>query len=449
MTHEASRRAFFRQSGWMVMASFLGGAFMFAVHSFAPVLGDAEYSLFGTLLAIINVLAIPSLGLQTTFAQQTAAAVTDEQKARLAGAVRGLLGLTFLIWLGFVAVVLVFRAQILGGLVIPNPVALWLVLLVGLGSLWQPILYGVLQGRQDFLWLGWAAISGGLGRFVSVAVIVLLFAGRATGAMGGAVLGMVATVVLAGGRSRMVWAARERLPIAWTDWLWQTFLLSLGLGAWQFIFSVDMILVRYLFGEEQTGFYSASGMLARGMVMFTTPIAAVMFPKVVRSIAQGGDGRVLAYTLATTGLLGALGAGGCTLVSLAIQFTLDHPDQAARFLPQVILAKILANRQGMGVMAGLIPWFAWCMLPLVWSNVLLQNLLARKRYWVVPGLILTLLLYLHAEARFGVSFLRVIQILGVFNLVFLAVLGLATFLERRKSEAVGVASALNSISPVS
>jgi O-antigen/teichoic acid export membrane protein len=447
MSHETSKHAFFRQSGWMVMASFLGGVFMFAVHAFAPVLGDAEYSLFGTLLAIINVLAIPSLGLQTTFAQQAAAAVTSEQKARLAGTVRGLLGLTFLIWLGFVVVVLGFRSQILGGLVITNPAALWLVLLIGLGSLWQPILYGVLQGRQDFLWLGWASIAGGLGRFTSVAVIVLLFGGRATGAVGGAVLGMAATVLLAGGRSRMVWTARERLPTAWTEWLWQTFLLSLGLGAWQFIFSVDMILVRYLFGEEQTGYYSASGMLARGMVMFTAPIAAVMFPKVVRSIAHGGEGRVLAYTLGTTGLLGALGAGGCTLIALAIRFTLSHPEEATRLLPAIIVGKILANRPGMGVMAGLIPWFAWCMLPLVFSNVLLQNLLARKRYWVVPVLMLTLLLYLHAEAQFGTSFLRVIQILGVFNLVFLAVLGLATFLEGRKRQAAGAMSAPQTASP--
>ena len=347
MSHEASRRAFFRQSGWMVMASFLGGVFMFAVHGFAPVLGDAEYSLFGTLLAIINVLGIPSLGLQTTFAQQAASAVTAEQKARLAGTARGLLGLTFLIWAGFVVIVLLFRTQILGGLVIPNPVALWLVLLIGLGSLWQPILYGVLQGRQDFLWLGWAAISGGLGRFVSVAIIVLLFGGRATGAICGALLGVVATVLLAGGRSRMVWAAPDRLPIAWTEWLWQTFLLSLGLGAWQFIFSVDMIVVRYLFGEEQTGFYSASGMLARGMVMFTVPIAAVMFPKVVRSVSQGGEGRVLAYTLGTTGLLGAVGAAGCTLVALAIQFVLNHPDAAVRVVPGAILNKMLTNREGM------------------------------------------------------------------------------------------------------
>jgi O-antigen/teichoic acid export membrane protein len=434
----------------MVMASFLGGVFMFAVHSFAPFLGDAQYSLFGTLLAIINVLAIPSLGLQTTFAQQTAAAVTDEERARLAGTVRGLLGLSFLIWLGFVAVVVFFQRQILGGLVIPNPLALWLVLLIGLGSLWQPILGGVLQGRQDFLWLGWSAIAGGLGRFAGVAVIVVVLGGQATGAIGGALVGMGATILLLGTRSRAVWGAAHRLPIQWREWLGRTFLLSLGLGAWQFLFSADMILVRYLFGEEQTGFYSASGMLARGMVMFASPIAAVMFPKVVHSISRGGESRVLFYTLAVTGALGAMGAGVCTILAEGLRFVTTHPDVGARFVPAGILHKITANREGMLVMARLIPWFVWCMLPLVWSNALLQNLLARKRYWVVPWLIVAVLVYVHAVAQWGVSFLRVVQLVGVFNLLFLAVVGVFTWLDRRKTPGHGIGPAgLDALPPSS
>lgn len=440
MSQVSTKGAFFRQSGWMVIATFLGGAFMFSVHAFAPALGDAEYSLFGTLLAIVNVLGIPSLGLQTTFAQQTAAAVTEQDRARLASTVRGLLGLTFLIWLAFVAVVFVFRENILGGLVIPNPVALWLVLLIGLGSLWQPILGGVVQGRQDFLWLGWGTVAGGLARLAAVGLIVLVFGGKATGAIGGAWIGMLAGVLIAGTRSRMVWAARERLPIQWREWLGRTFLLSLGLGAWQFIFCVDMILVRFLFGEEHTGFYSASGMLARGMVMFTAPIAAVMFPKVVHSLSRGGKSRVLPYTLATTGVLGAVGAGVCTALAFGIQFALASPDVAGRFVPGWILSKVLANREGMLVMAGLLPWFAWCMLPLVWSNVLLQNLLARKCYTAVPYLIITVLAYVYAVAQFGSSFVRVVQVLGIFNLIFLAVLGFFTWLAGRKNQDNGPAA---------
>ena len=439
-TADSSKTSFFSQSGWMVIATFLGGVFLFGVHAFAPFMGDAEYSLFGTMLAIINVLTIPSLGLQTTFAQQAAAAITEPQQARLAGTTRGLLGLTFLLWLGFVAVVVVFRKQILGELVIPNPLALWLVLLIGLGALWQPILVGLLQGRQDFLWLGWACISAGLVRFLAVAIIVVAFGGKATGAVGGACLGLVATMLIAGTRSRMVWAAPNRLPIEWSDWLWRTLLLSLGLGAWQFIFSVDMIIVRYLHGENLTGFYSASGMIARGLVMFAAPIATVMFPKIVHSYSEGRPSRVLWLTLLLTGGLGVLGAGFATLAAFGLDQVLTAPKGwCAHLLPGVLLQKVLTNSEGVRVMARLIPWFVWSMVPLILSNVLLQNLLAHRRFRVVPWLLVVILAYVHVLAAFGMTFEGIIQVLGVMNLVFLAVLAGFTFLGGAEAEAEAAA----------
>ncbi len=39
---------------------------------------------------------------------------------------------------------------------ITNPAGLWVTLLVVLFSLWMPIFWGVLQGKQSFLWLGWS-----------------------------------------------------------------------------------------------------------------------------------------------------------------------------------------------------------------------------------------------------------------------------------------------------
>jgi hypothetical protein len=37
--------------------------------------------------------------------------------------------------------------------------------------------------------------------------------------------------------------------------------------------------------------------------------------------------------------------------------------------------------------APLVPWFAWALLPLVLSNVLIANLLARDRFKVVPWVV--------------------------------------------------------------
>ena len=80
----------------------------------------------------------------------------------------------------------------------------------------------------------------------------------------------------------------------------------------------------------------------------------------------------------------------------------------------------------------LVPWFAWCMLPLTLANVLVNNLLARGRFQVVPWLVGVALSYGGTLAWLGYSgrlvqmeqlaaFRLVIQILGAFSLILLAV----------------------------
>jgi hypothetical protein len=88
------------------------------------------------------------------------------------------------------------------------------------------------------------------------------------------------------------------------------------------------------------------------------------------------------------------------------------------------------------VIKPLVPWFAWCMLPLTLSNVLISNLLAREKFAVVPLLVsvaiaygLTLLaispllgLTHHlSQAEQLAAFKTVVQILGGFSLLLLAV----------------------------
>ena len=75
MTEADSKNAFYRQGSWMVIATFVSGLLMFAVHIFGGWMSREEYGLFVTLLQILNLMMIPALGLQTVFAQQTAAAV--------------------------------------------------------------------------------------------------------------------------------------------------------------------------------------------------------------------------------------------------------------------------------------------------------------------------------------------------------------------------------------
>jgi O-antigen/teichoic acid export membrane protein len=345
-------------------------------------------------------MGIPATGLQTVFAQQTAAALSDRQHRQLASTVRAVLSWALLIWLLMAAGVFIFRRQLIVTLQIANPAALWITVLVGLASLWLPVLLGVLQGQQNFLWLGGVPILNGLVRFVAVAIIVLLLGGAAAGAMAGALLGMIIGAGIGLWQSFAAWRG-PGIQFEAANWLKRVVPLTLGAGVGMFMLSADMILVQSLFDKNETGFYAAAGMIGRALVFFTIPLTAVMFPKIVRSAARLEKTNVLGHTLGTTALLGALAALGCTwLPWLPLRIVYD-----ASFLK----------------IAYLVPWFVWAMLPLTLANVLISNLLAREHFHAVPWLMVVAAGYGAALCAFNHSFLMVVQMLGVFNLLLLGV----------------------------
>jgi O-antigen/teichoic acid export membrane protein len=401
MTQATHRAAFFRQSGWMMVATVAGGVFMYAVHMIAKQMPKEEYGVFTTLLQIVTLMGIPAVGLQTVFAQQAAAALTEEHDRALAGVLRGVLKAVFCIWLVMVVIVFFLRHQVLAGLKIANPAALAMTVVIGLIAMWFPIMMGLLQGRQNFLWLGWASIFNGVGRFAAICVIVLLLGGFAAGGMVAVFLGLVTAVVLGVWHNRNYWQIKPARVI-WREWLGRVVPLTLGLGAAMFMLSADMVFVQRFFSKEQTGFYAAAGMIGRALVFFTLPLTAVMFPKVVKSAARAEKTDVLLQALGVTALAGGAAALGCTL------------------FPSLPL-RVVYDKSFLDVATPLVPWFAWCMLPLTLSNVLINGLLARAQFRAVPWLVAVATGYGLALNFRHESFLMVIQTLGIFGVLMLGV----------------------------
>jgi O-antigen/teichoic acid export membrane protein len=405
LTAAKHRAAFFRQSGWMMIATVASGAFMYAVHAVAQQIGKQEYPVFLALVQIVTLMGIPAIGLQTVFAQQAAGALTEEHEREVAGVFRGLLRLTFIIWLIMAALVFILRHQIVTGLKISNPAALWITLVIGLASLWLPICMGLLQGRQNFLWLGWTIIFNGVGRFLAMCVIVLLLGGLAAGAMVAVFLGTASAALIAFWHNRHYWQAKPQ-SVVWGGWFKRVIPLTLGLGASTFMLGADMIFVQHFFAE-QTNFYGAAGMIGRALVFFTQPMAAVMFPKIVQSAARAEKTDVLAHALGVTALAGATAAICCTLLpSLPIRIVYGMGTDSKAYLEMA---------------TPLVPWFAWCMLPLTLATVLIDALLARAQYRAVPWLVAVAIAYgVTLYFRHG-TFQIVIQTLGIFSLLLLGV----------------------------
>jgi O-antigen/teichoic acid export membrane protein len=415
--------AFFRQSGWLMTATIVGGALAYGVHVLAKAssVSKSEYAAFGTLLMLVA--CLPNLPLQMIFTQQTALALAQGKERQLGSTIRLASLCTFLLWLPAAILVLVFQNQIVTGWHLPNVAALWVTLVVLLLSLWLPMFLGVLQGRQDFFWMGWSNILTGFGRVAGAAFLVLLFSFGATGMMIGALIGVGIGVLVPIIRTRDLWT----LPAESFDWkniLRQVIPLFFGFGACQFLFTSDTMFVKAFFSDDEMGPYVAAGTLSRGLLWLVMPLAAVMFPKLVRSRARNEQSNLFGIVVLGTAVLSICGGLGLWL-----------------FGPLAI--KIVYKSTYLGA-AALIPWYAAAMVPLAMANVLVNFLLAAGRFAVVPFMLALAVAYgftlpwmlNHFPGHIQIA----LQTLGAFNLLLFGVCAWFAWHGEKKSKLAAAAS---------
>jgi O-antigen/teichoic acid export membrane protein len=363
--------AFFRQSGWLMIANILGGVLTLGVHPLNKHIPDAEYTAFGVLLMVVG--CLPTMPLQMVFAQQSALALATGRQRQLAGMIKIAWLWTFLVWATGAALVFVFQGAIVRRWQLPGATGLLVTLPLVLISLWVPLFNGVLQGRQDFFWMGWSSILGGVGRLGLAAFFVLALGFGAAGMIGGALLGIGLSAVIAIWRTRDLWSLRaERFD--GKNLLRQIVPLMLGFGACQFMFTSDTMFAKAYFSPDAMKPYVAAGTLSRGLLWLVMPLAAVMFPKIVQSSAKQEKNNLFALVVLGTAVLGVLGMLGLWLAG------------------PLVVKIVYKSSDLVGTMA-LIPWYAGAMVPLAMANVMVNDLLARSRFGVVPFMVLLAVAY--------------------------------------------------------
>jgi O-antigen/teichoic acid export membrane protein len=358
--------AFFRQSGWLMIAGIAGGAMMYGVHFLSKAVPDEQYAAFGTLLMVVA--CLPTMPLQMIFAQQTAQALATGRERQLASMIRLAWLWTFLFWLLGAVLIFVFQKQIVSGWNLPGASGLWVTLPLLLASLWLPMFSGVVQGRQDFFWLGWSTILGGAGRLAAAAFLVLALGLGATGMMGGASIAVAFAAFILVWRSRDLWLLRgERFDAK--NLLRQVVPLLFGFGACQFMFTSDTMFAKAFFTGDQMAPYVAVGTLSRALLWLVLPLAAVMFPKLVHASAKSEKSNLFNLVVLGTAVLAICGALGLWITGPSLVRFMSK----ASFVPEAVK---------------LLPWYAGAMIPLALANVMVNDLLARGRYAVVPWMVL-------------------------------------------------------------
>ena len=414
-----TRASFFKQSGWMVIATVAGGVFMTLVHILATsetlmkpaAMQPTEYSVFATLLKVYLLIGIPAGGLQTVFAQQTAAAQKDEERRQLAQTTQSVLQMTFGIWLVCGLAVFFLSNPICEAMKINQPLALLYTVLLGLASLWMPIFKGLLQGVQNFGGLGAVFILDGMIRFGAAVLLVFILKYQSAGGMAAALIGNVVAVGVGAWLTRQIWlGAVSRFN--WKIWLSKVVPLTAGTGCVLIMSVTDAIFIQSIFPSTVTFLYMAASMVGFAINQFTMPLSMVMFPKIARSVAGSQETNALKMTLEGILALGGLASLICTLFPT---------------LPLRII--YLGNPHYLNA-APLVQWICWCLLFMSLANALISNLLAREKYGFVLFLmlitaayLLTLICLRKQLVMMGPfpAFKTVIQILSIYNVVLFGV----------------------------
>jgi hypothetical protein len=205
-------------------------------------------------------------------------------------------------------------------------------------------------------------------------------------------------------------------PFDAIGWLKRVLPLTFGLGSSMFLFTADAFVVQNYFGAGgQAAPYMFGGTLARAIVLFTGPLAVVMFPKLVHSAARSQKTDLMGLTLIGTAVLSCVAVLGLVVTA-------------------PLLTKYGSTKANEAILP-LLPLFAWTMVPFGAANVLLYNLMAHSRFKIVPVMVILSISYWVALQHFHDSFKMVIETFGTFSLIYLSVGAVFTWLVDKKKNA--------------
>jgi len=264
-------------------------------------------------------------------------------------------------WLGLVSAILVLLLSNLIAQFLNLPI--WTIqlsaALIFLSTL-RPIAAGVLQGREDFIPFGFTRLALSLGR-----IILVFFAIQAGLGLRGAILALpfgwfvsVVCAFLLLGKS--LWRKSRAGAQGFLNEGWKlSFYALLAYIAYMSLTSLDLVWVNQNLNGESAGAYASLVLLRRVIALLPGVAVTVMFPRIVKTLAEGRPpDHLLAKTAAIT-----LAAGG-----------------ALSFLYFIFGDQLITIIFGKGYQAAspLLGWMGVAMIGVSLSSIWLNYYLAEK-----------------------------------------------------------------------
>ena len=278
-------------------------------------LGPAEYSAVASLMGILLIVVVVSLGLQATGARKIAA--TPDRREEIEAA---LMSATYRAALGLGALCLLLTPLITWGLQLEAwPAAL----MIGVAAVPLTIMggqAGVLQGEQRWGALGGIYLGIGLGRLVIAGATMLLIPNAFGAMLGVAIAAWVPALVgaLALGHVGGVATDRRSLADRGEQILREVTRNSHALLAFFALSNADVVVARIVLDDHVAGLYAGGLILTKAVLFLPQFVVVIAFPSMASSTERRSMYLKGLLLVATIGVIASLGA--IVLSGLAVTF---------------------------------------------------------------------------------------------------------------------------------
>ncbi len=240
-------------------------------------LGPSMYGVLGVLLSLIYITNIPLNTIQTSLANFVIKFNSKKDNGKINFLLRRSLRKLSFVGIGCIALFLLFIPLISSFLHISRS-PLYILSLFILFLLLTSIVRGFLQGLQKFKFLGGTLIGEGIIKF-SLGVLFV--------SIGWSVNGAVLAIIFSYVAAFAIGIVPLKRYVKKTDVSFDTkqvysysLPLILMLTALTLFYTLDLILVKHFFSEENAGFYAALSLIGKVLFFGSLSISQVMFPKV-------------------------------------------------------------------------------------------------------------------------------------------------------------------------
>lgn len=287
----------------LLIGTNLAGFLAFLYHFYmGRVLGPEDYSVLVVVISFSYIMNVFILGIQAAVSKYVAIYKVRNSTEKINYLLRrsilklGIVGLIAIL-------VFILFAKYVAGFLNMTVMPLYIVSFLILFSLILPLCRGVLQGLQDFKYLGINLAVEGIVK-ISLGVLFVWFGWKVNGATLAYVLGFGIPILFALFPLRDYLKKNDVKSIESKEIYQYALPMLVMLIALTAFFSIDVILVKHFFSGLDAGYYSSLSILGKIIFFGCISISQVMFPKVSEMHELKGKSKGLLYK--SIGMIGLL-----------------------------------------------------------------------------------------------------------------------------------------------